>query len=118
MEELRRHTDAVFRVDANAGWKLDEALELIPPAKDLGVTGGISSSASSSFQPALASTLNTASVWRRSSSIIFMSSFVRALFYTPARVSLSVWPPSFPRIDANGIVGHGRVTDVGIPEFI
>ncbi|HEY4150240.1 MAG TPA: dipeptide epimerase [Chitinophagaceae bacterium] len=37
MEELRKHTDAVFRVDANAGWKLDEALELIPALKDLGV---------------------------------------------------------------------------------
>ena len=37
MQELRRHTDAVFRVDANAGWKLDEALELIPALKDLGV---------------------------------------------------------------------------------
>jgi L-alanine-DL-glutamate epimerase-like enolase superfamily enzyme len=37
MQELRRHTDAVFRVDANAGWKLDEALEIIPILKDLGV---------------------------------------------------------------------------------
>jgi len=37
MQELRRHTDAIFRVDANAGWKLDEALELIPALKDLGV---------------------------------------------------------------------------------
>jgi L-alanine-DL-glutamate epimerase-like enolase superfamily enzyme len=37
MEELRKHTDAVFRVDANAGWKLDEALELIPQLKKLGV---------------------------------------------------------------------------------
>jgi L-alanine-DL-glutamate epimerase-like enolase superfamily enzyme len=37
MQELRRHTDAVFRVDANAGWKLEEALELIPALKDLGV---------------------------------------------------------------------------------
>ena len=37
MQELRRHTDAVFRVDANAGWKLDEALEIIPVLKDLGV---------------------------------------------------------------------------------
>ena len=37
MEELRRHTDAVFRVDANAGWTLSEALELIPALKDLGV---------------------------------------------------------------------------------
>jgi L-Ala-D/L-Glu epimerase len=37
MEELRRHTDAVFRVDANAGWKLEEALEIIPVLKDLQV---------------------------------------------------------------------------------
>jgi L-alanine-DL-glutamate epimerase-like enolase superfamily enzyme len=37
MEALRKHTDAVFRVDANAGWQLDEALELIPVLKDLGV---------------------------------------------------------------------------------
>ncbi len=37
IEALRRHTDAVFRVDANAGWKLDEALELIPALKRLGV---------------------------------------------------------------------------------
>jgi len=37
MHELRKHTDAVFRVDANAGWKLEEALELIPVLKDLNV---------------------------------------------------------------------------------
>jgi L-alanine-DL-glutamate epimerase-like enolase superfamily enzyme len=37
IETLRRHTDAVFRVDANAGWALDEALEKIPLLKDLGV---------------------------------------------------------------------------------
>jgi len=37
LTELRKHTDAVFRVDANAGWKLDEALEKIPLLKDLGV---------------------------------------------------------------------------------
>jgi L-Ala-D/L-Glu epimerase len=37
MEELRKHTNAVFRVDANAGWKLEEALEIIPVLKDLGV---------------------------------------------------------------------------------
>lgn len=35
--ELRKHTDAVFRVDANAGWTRDEALEKIPQLKDLGV---------------------------------------------------------------------------------
>ena len=37
MEALRKHTDAVFRVDANAGWQLEEALELIPVLKELGV---------------------------------------------------------------------------------
>jgi L-alanine-DL-glutamate epimerase-like enolase superfamily enzyme len=35
--ELRKHTDAVFRVDANAGWTLEEALEKIPVLKKLGV---------------------------------------------------------------------------------
>lgn len=34
---LRKHTDAVFRVDANAGWTLEEALEKIPQLKALGV---------------------------------------------------------------------------------
>ena len=34
---LRKHTDAVFRVDANAGWTLEEALKKIPLLKDLGV---------------------------------------------------------------------------------
>lgn len=37
MEALRKHTDAVFRVDANAGWTLDEALEKIPVLKEIGV---------------------------------------------------------------------------------
>jgi L-Ala-D/L-Glu epimerase len=37
MEELRRHTDAVFRVDANAGWTIEEALEKIPRLAALGV---------------------------------------------------------------------------------
>jgi L-Ala-D/L-Glu epimerase len=37
MHELRKHTDAVFRVDANAGWNLEEALELIPVLNDLDV---------------------------------------------------------------------------------
>jgi L-alanine-DL-glutamate epimerase-like enolase superfamily enzyme len=36
IEALRKHTDAVFRVDANAGWTLNEALEKIPLLKDLG----------------------------------------------------------------------------------
>ncbi|MEO5944397.1 MAG: dipeptide epimerase [Ferruginibacter sp.] len=35
--ELRKHTDAVFRVDANAGWSLEEALQKIPLLKELGV---------------------------------------------------------------------------------
>jgi L-alanine-DL-glutamate epimerase-like enolase superfamily enzyme len=35
--ELRKHTNAVLRVDANAGWTLDEALEKIPQLKELGV---------------------------------------------------------------------------------
>ncbi|MDE3250297.1 MAG: dipeptide epimerase [Bacteroidota bacterium] len=37
IEALRKHTDAVFRVDANAGWTLSEALEIIPRLKELGV---------------------------------------------------------------------------------
>lgn len=37
IEALRRHTDALFRIDANAGWKRDEALEKIKALKDLGV---------------------------------------------------------------------------------
>ncbi|MFT3934716.1 MAG: dipeptide epimerase [Chitinophagaceae bacterium] len=37
IETLRKHTDAVFRVDANAGWQLEEALEIIPVLKTLGV---------------------------------------------------------------------------------
>jgi L-alanine-DL-glutamate epimerase-like enolase superfamily enzyme len=35
--ELRKHTNAIFRVDANAGWSLDEAMQKIPMLKDLGV---------------------------------------------------------------------------------
>jgi L-alanine-DL-glutamate epimerase-like enolase superfamily enzyme len=35
--ELRKHTNAVFRVDANAGWTLEEALLKIPLLKELGV---------------------------------------------------------------------------------
>ena len=34
---LRKHTTAVLRVDANAGWTLEEALQKIPVLKDLGV---------------------------------------------------------------------------------
>jgi len=37
MEQLRKHTDAVFRIDANAAWKAGEALEKINVFKDLGV---------------------------------------------------------------------------------
>ncbi len=37
VEELRRHTDAVFRVDANAGWTTEEALQKIPRLAGLGV---------------------------------------------------------------------------------
>ncbi|MBS4043358.1 MAG: dipeptide epimerase [Chitinophagaceae bacterium] len=35
--ELRKQTDSIFRVDANAGWSLEEALIKIPQLKDLGV---------------------------------------------------------------------------------
>lgn len=34
---LRKYTNAVFRVDANAGWSLEEALQKIPLLKELGV---------------------------------------------------------------------------------
>ncbi|MBS1655413.1 MAG: dipeptide epimerase, partial [Bacteroidetes bacterium] len=34
---LRQHTDAKLRVDANAGWTVEEALEKIPVLKELGV---------------------------------------------------------------------------------
>lgn len=34
---LRENTDAVLRVDANAAWSLETALQLIPQLKDLGV---------------------------------------------------------------------------------
>ena len=37
MQELRKHTDAVFRIDANAAWKADEALEKINAFADLNV---------------------------------------------------------------------------------
>jgi L-Ala-D/L-Glu epimerase len=37
MEALRKHTDAVFRIDANAAWKAGEALEKIKAFSDLGV---------------------------------------------------------------------------------
>jgi L-alanine-DL-glutamate epimerase-like enolase superfamily enzyme len=34
---LRKHTQSVFRVDANAGWTLDEAITKIPTLQQLGV---------------------------------------------------------------------------------
>ncbi|MGB8193879.1 MAG: dipeptide epimerase [Chitinophagaceae bacterium] len=37
VQALRKHTDAVLRVDANSGWTLEEALEKIPQLKELGV---------------------------------------------------------------------------------
>ena len=37
IQELRKHTDAVFRIDANAAWKAKEALEKIKIFKDLNV---------------------------------------------------------------------------------
>lgn len=37
LQVLRQHTDAVFRVDANAAWTLDEALQKIPMMQALGV---------------------------------------------------------------------------------
>jgi L-alanine-DL-glutamate epimerase-like enolase superfamily enzyme len=37
MKALRKHTNAVFRIDANAGWTLEEALEKIPQLAELGV---------------------------------------------------------------------------------
>ncbi len=37
VEALRKHTNAVIRVDANAGWTLEQALQKIPQLKALGV---------------------------------------------------------------------------------
>jgi L-alanine-DL-glutamate epimerase-like enolase superfamily enzyme len=37
IKALRKHTDVPLRVDANAGWKLEEALEKIPQLKEMGV---------------------------------------------------------------------------------
>lgn len=37
IKALRMHTDAVFRVDANAGWTTEQALKLIPDLAQLGV---------------------------------------------------------------------------------
>ncbi len=37
IEALRKHSNSIFRVDANGGWKLKEAIEKINSLKDLGV---------------------------------------------------------------------------------
>ncbi len=37
VKALREQTNAVFRIDANAGWELNEALEKIPKLAELGV---------------------------------------------------------------------------------
>jgi L-alanine-DL-glutamate epimerase-like enolase superfamily enzyme len=37
IRKLRRHTDAVFRVDANCGWTTDQTIEFAPALKQLGV---------------------------------------------------------------------------------
>lgn len=37
LESLRKHTDAIFRVDVNAGWSLEQALKRIPRLQQLGV---------------------------------------------------------------------------------
>ncbi|HEX2476084.1 MAG TPA: dipeptide epimerase [Lacipirellulaceae bacterium] len=37
IRELRRHTDAVFRVDANCGWTADQTIEIAPALKSLNV---------------------------------------------------------------------------------
>jgi L-alanine-DL-glutamate epimerase-like enolase superfamily enzyme len=37
IEELRKHTNAVFRVDANCGWEVDEAIKNSGILKNLGV---------------------------------------------------------------------------------
>jgi L-Ala-D/L-Glu epimerase len=37
VKALRKHTDAILRVDANSGWTLEEALIKIPQLADLGV---------------------------------------------------------------------------------
>jgi L-alanine-DL-glutamate epimerase-like enolase superfamily enzyme len=37
LRKLRENTDAIFRVDANAGWTLETALAIIPELKSLGV---------------------------------------------------------------------------------
>ena len=38
LQELRKHTDAPFRIDANEGWTFDEAKALLPELQKLNVT--------------------------------------------------------------------------------
>lgn len=37
VRELRKHTDALFRVDANCGWSAEQTIEFAPKMKELGV---------------------------------------------------------------------------------
>ena len=37
VEELRKHTDAIFRIDANCGWTVDETIKNAKALKTLGV---------------------------------------------------------------------------------
>jgi L-alanine-DL-glutamate epimerase-like enolase superfamily enzyme len=37
VRELRKHTDALFRVDANCGWTAEQTIEFAPVLKELGV---------------------------------------------------------------------------------
>jgi L-alanine-DL-glutamate epimerase-like enolase superfamily enzyme len=37
LQQLRKHTEAILRVDANAAWTLDQALLKLPVMKDIGV---------------------------------------------------------------------------------
>ena len=37
LRELRRHTDAMFRVDANCGWTAEQTIELSAAMKEMGV---------------------------------------------------------------------------------
>jgi L-alanine-DL-glutamate epimerase-like enolase superfamily enzyme len=37
VQELRKHTDAIFRVDANCAWTAEQTIELSPKLKQLGV---------------------------------------------------------------------------------
>jgi L-alanine-DL-glutamate epimerase-like enolase superfamily enzyme len=37
VQELRRHTDAIFRIDANTAWTAEQTIALAPNLRDLGV---------------------------------------------------------------------------------